>query len=872
MNNIIYSIYQVIIYPIELLLEITFSVLYEMRHDVGLSIIGVSLVVNILMLPLYNRAEKISNEERRLHDMMKGDISHIKHTFRGDERFMMLQTYYRKRNYHPLLSLRSSLPLLMQVPFFLAAYHFLSHLSLLNNMSFLWIKNLNSPDGIIVIPAVGIDILPQMILLQGFKINVLPILMTLINFLSTWIYAKRLSAKEKMQLYVMACIFLVLLYNSPSGLVLYWTMNNIFSLIKNIVSAFCKRFSLKKNISKPEYSSKTNVSREVTQLFILGIILLTILLGVTIPSSVVVSSPGEFVTVAAYTNPLQYVFHSMLISAGFFLLWLPIFYYIGSNAAKKCICCLLWIYSGVALIDFLFFGKVDIYINSKLKYDTEPVFSELKIVLNLVLVIITASIMLYVFVKRKLFAKTMYGVLIASTILLAISNIIYTEIKLTDMPYLKNNAQRYEGFTLSKHGKNVVVIMLDREIGSFFPYILAEKPELKEKYSGFVYYPNTISFGDRTLTGAPALFGGYEYTPEGMAERPEEKLVDKHDEALKIMPVLFSENGYKTTVYDAPLARYKWISDLSIYDDYPEVHAYSLKGQFSDKELIRDVDKYRYRSFFMYSIYKSVPLLFQSGVYGNGKYHFPDHRSHLNSEFTDHYSILQNMNNLTLVEDSDQNTFMMMDNEIAHWEAELQLPDYVPTAIVNNRGLETGYRTDEKGNSFEIDIFCTYHVNIAAIIELGKWLDYLKENDVYDNTRIIIVSDHGYNLGQFENLIQDDGRDMEKVVPILLFKDFNSKEYTESDEFMTNADTPILAMNGLISHPKNPFTQKEINDAEKHSHDQMVLISDTDGDDPQHNKDRYSFDIPDQMWYSVHDNVYDKSNWNQMPEGRKSIK
>ena len=34
-----------------------------------------------------------------------------------------------------------------------------------------------------------------------------------------------------------------------------------------------------------------------------------------------------------------------------------------------------------------------------------------------------------------------------------------------------------------------------------------------------------------------------------------------------------------------------------------------------------------------------------------------------------------------------------------------------------------------------------YQVNMAAFLKLGEWFDYLRENGVYDNTRIIIVSD-----------------------------------------------------------------------------------------------------------------------------------
>ena len=255
----LHVLYYLIVYPIELLLEIVFSLLRDVFDDPGLSIIGVSIVVNLLLLPLYKRAERISQTEKNKQEKMRAAVDHIKKAFKGDERFMMLQAYYRKQDYHPLYSLRSSLPLLLQIPFFVAAYHFLSNLSRLSGRVFLNIMDLGKPDSMVVIPniclnmysekhlaeqltvsipSMGETIYPPMRILSGFSINILPIVMTLINIVSIIVYTKGSPLKEKIQLYVMAVLFLVLLYKSPSGLVLYWTMNNIFSLAKNILLVY----------------------------------------------------------------------------------------------------------------------------------------------------------------------------------------------------------------------------------------------------------------------------------------------------------------------------------------------------------------------------------------------------------------------------------------------------------------------------------------------------------------------------------------------------------------------------------------------------------------------------------------------------------
>ena len=214
------ALYTIIISPLEHIIEFIYSLFFFMTKNPGLAIIGVSVGVTLFCLPLYAVAEKWQQTERDITKKLKPKVDKIKKAFSGDEQYMILSTYYRQNNYHPIYALRSSFGLLIQIPFFMAAYNFLSHLQTLNGVSFLFIQNLGAPD--------------KMLKIGNFAINILPILMTLINCIAGAIYTKGLPLKEKLQLYGMALIFLVLLYNSPSGLVLYWTMNNVFSLVKNI--------------------------------------------------------------------------------------------------------------------------------------------------------------------------------------------------------------------------------------------------------------------------------------------------------------------------------------------------------------------------------------------------------------------------------------------------------------------------------------------------------------------------------------------------------------------------------------------------------------------------------------------------------------
>ena len=80
-------------------------------------------------------------------------------------------------------------------------------------------------------------------------------------------------------------------------------------------------------------------------------------------------------------------------------------------------------------------------------------------------------------------------------------------------------------------------------MGPYIPYIFNEKPELEAQFDGFTYYSNTASLGIKTNISTPSLFGGYEYTPAELNARDQELLVDKQNEALKVLPVMFDQTA-----------------------------------------------------------------------------------------------------------------------------------------------------------------------------------------------------------------------------------------------------------------------------------------------------------------------------------------
>ena len=235
-------LHTLILGPLELLFDTIFSISMRVLQRPVLSIIFLSLAINLLVLPLYNKADRMQEEEKETAARLKPRIDRIKKAFSGDERFMILQTYYRQNNYKPYYVLKGSVSLLLQIPFFMAAYNFLSGLQTIQGVSMGPIADLGRPDGILKI--------------GGLTLNLLPILMTAINIVSGILYTKGMPLKSKIQLYGMALVFLVLLYDSPAGLVFYWTLNNVFSLLKNVVLRTKPRLQERREMKKEQKQKK----------------------------------------------------------------------------------------------------------------------------------------------------------------------------------------------------------------------------------------------------------------------------------------------------------------------------------------------------------------------------------------------------------------------------------------------------------------------------------------------------------------------------------------------------------------------------------------------------------------------------------------
>lgn len=906
MANVLYTL---IIYPLTLLIETSYKLVYEVFGNVGLAVIGVSVAVSLLCLPLYIVAEKWQQIERDKQKEMSSGIDRIKKAFKGDEQYMVLTTFYKQKRYHPLMALRSSFGLLIQVPFFIAAYSFLSSMPALQGQAFFFIRDMGMPDALFSI--------------GSFPVNVLPIAMTIINIAGSAVYTKGFKLKEKLPIYAMALIFLALLYDSPAGLVLYWTMNNVFSLVKNIFykikrplfvlyllaslaaaygihyvlarhnGLFSKRLVMAlilalvffvplfvkgaKWILNNCLPGLLQSKHDRHAIFLLSAFSLALLTGLVIPSYTISSSVLEFVDIDGILSPNFFIRSILLQSAGIFVFWFCCVYFLfGKRVQSLMAFGALFLLAAASLNTFAFggnYGNVSrVFVFDKAINDSKPY-----LIFNLAALLLAGAALL---AMLKFFAAKKAAIPLCAIILISfasIGTINAIKIQAQTNEYASRQVKEENSikpvFHFSKEGKNVVVIMSDRAENAFVEPIFEAYPDLKEAYKDWTLYSHTLSYDSHTLLGAPPLYGGYEYTPLNMNARDSVPLKDKNNEALLLMPRVFTEQaGFGAQVSDLSWANYSWVPDMSICDPYPQITPLNLERKYTSKWISEHPDKVKAnttsqtikRNFLWFALFKESPAFIRESLYDDGAWWTSDEAYADIVEYITKLSVLEYLPDLTDFCGNDKGNFVLLQSMVTHTSIELQAPNFDPSINITDKGKFAGDPENE-----------TISSNIAMLKRVAKWMDFLKENGCYDNTRIIIVADHGAGKGgparKFftdNGEIKESGYELDQNHPLLMVKDFAGKngsgkntarEFTVDGSFMTNADTPYLAFEGIVKKPINPWTGKEITKREDSA--AYGVVAGAPYDPGKHGL--YKFDLDGIKVYDVFDDMSKASNWKE---------
>jgi len=191
------------------------NLLNSWLHDYGLAILALTTIIKLTLWPIQNRANRSMRQMAALSPKMQ----ELKEKYKDDPTRMNqeLMKLYKQYGINPV---GGCLPMMIQIPIFFGLFKMLGQAVELRNAKFLWVKDLSQPDTIAHLP------------LLGWPVNIIPLCMAATQI---WLMAMTPKTGDPTQRRVMMftpLIFLFICYNFAAALALYYTAQNLFSILQ----------------------------------------------------------------------------------------------------------------------------------------------------------------------------------------------------------------------------------------------------------------------------------------------------------------------------------------------------------------------------------------------------------------------------------------------------------------------------------------------------------------------------------------------------------------------------------------------------------------------------------------------------------------
>jgi len=197
--------------------------LYKVIPNYGLVIIILSIFTKVLFYRLTHKSHQSMKQMQSLQPKLQA----LKEKYKDDKQKLSAETMklYKQHGVNPL---GGCLPMLLQAPVFIALYSVLRYTIELRGAHFVaWISDLSQQDVLAV--------LPFAIPFIGHEVSLLPILMGIAMLVQTKVGGSLTggapgASQSKAMTYVFPIVLTYFFYRMPSGLVLYWLVNNILTI------------------------------------------------------------------------------------------------------------------------------------------------------------------------------------------------------------------------------------------------------------------------------------------------------------------------------------------------------------------------------------------------------------------------------------------------------------------------------------------------------------------------------------------------------------------------------------------------------------------------------------------------------------------
>lgn len=206
--------------PLEWVILQFITLLSNIIPNYGIVLILMAIAFKLLLSPLSIQSAVSIKKMQALQPKLKKLQEQYKDN--PQELNMKMAELYRKEKVNPL---SGCWPVLLQMPIIIVLLRVLYNTVEMRGATFLWMNDLTQPDTLftMVIPFINMT----------FQFNLMPLLMTGLSLLQMQLQSMKQPGQEgaqKLNMVLFPVIMLFFFYGLPSGLVLYWTMQNILSI------------------------------------------------------------------------------------------------------------------------------------------------------------------------------------------------------------------------------------------------------------------------------------------------------------------------------------------------------------------------------------------------------------------------------------------------------------------------------------------------------------------------------------------------------------------------------------------------------------------------------------------------------------------
>jgi len=207
--------------PISKLFLVILKWFYNILKNYGVGIVLLSIILKVILMPLTITSYRSS----KMMQLLQPKIKEIQAKFKNDQQRlnMEIMALYKKYKVNPM---SGCLPLLIQMPIFIALWNTLNNAIELKGSGFiLWINDLSKPDALFHLPF-------KIPILNTYNFSLLPLLMVVAMVFQQKVGGGSAGSEQQKLMAFLPIIFGFIFYNFPSGLVLYWLLNTIMSIIE----------------------------------------------------------------------------------------------------------------------------------------------------------------------------------------------------------------------------------------------------------------------------------------------------------------------------------------------------------------------------------------------------------------------------------------------------------------------------------------------------------------------------------------------------------------------------------------------------------------------------------------------------------------